>query len=121
MEGPLIPWLILALGVVFNAGANILMKFAANHAAGTSQGLLVRLFTDPITMAGVACFGIALAFYTTALTKFELSVAYPIMTSIGLVMVFAFSILGFKESLTLYKVIGTLLVMAGVVFLTRGA
>jgi multidrug transporter EmrE-like cation transporter len=113
--------LILALGVIFNAAANILMKFAANHAGASDKGLLLRLFTEPTLMAGVACFGIALAFYTVALTKFELSVAYPIMTSLGLVLVFAFSILGFKESLHLTKIAGTLLIMAGVVLVTRGS
>jgi multidrug transporter EmrE-like cation transporter len=109
------------LGVVFNAAANILMKFAASHAAATDKGLLVRLFTEPYLIAGLGCFGIALAFYSVALTKFELSVAYPIMTSVGLILVFGFSILGFKESLHVAKLLGTLLIVAGVVLVTRGS
>ena len=40
------------------------MKVAANHAGASDKGLLLRLFTEPTLMAGVACFGIALAFYT---------------------------------------------------------
>ena len=98
------------------------MKAAATQAGGgAAKGLLMRLFTEPYLVAGVACFGIALAFYSVALTKFELSVAYPLMTSVGLLLVFGFSILGFKESLHLSKIVGTLLILAGVVFLTRGS
>jgi multidrug transporter EmrE-like cation transporter len=96
------------------------MKVAATHAATSDRGLLVRLFTDPYLVAGVGCFGIALGFYSVALTKFELSVAYPVMTSVGLVLVFAFSLIGFKESMHLTKVLGTLLIVAGVVLVTRG-
>ena len=97
------------------------MKVAATQAGASEKGLLLRLFTEPYMMAGVACFGVALAFYSVALTKFELSVAYPLMTSLGLMLVFGFSILGFKESLDLSKVLGTILIMAGVVLVSRGA
>jgi multidrug transporter EmrE-like cation transporter len=106
--------------VIFNATANILMKAAASSAA-SSSGLLLRLFTEPRLILGVGCFGVALGCYSVALTKFELSVAYPIMTATGLILVFAFSILGFKESLHLTKVLGTLLIIAGVVLVTRGS
>lgn len=112
------PWIHLAVGVAFNAIANILMKSAALAAA---DGGAVRLVLEPRFALGVAAFVVALAAYTSALSSIDLGVAYPIMTSAGLVIVAAASVLLFGESMGPVRLLGTALVLAGVVLLATSA
>ena len=80
---------------------------------------LFKLLLDPFIFSGFAAAFIASFFWMAAVTnKIELSRAYP-MTAIGLVLVFVFSIIFFKEALTVYKVIGMFLIISGVLFISK--
>ncbi|HCU01671.1 MAG: EamA-like protein transporter family [Candidatus Moranbacteria bacterium GW2011_GWE1_35_17] len=80
---------------------------------------LFKLLLDPFIFSGFAAAFIASFFWMAAVTnKIELSRAYP-MTTIGLVLVFVFSIIFFKEALTVYKVIGMFLIISGVLFISK--
>jgi len=80
---------------------------------------LSKLLLDPFILSGFVAAFIASFFWMAAVTnKIELSKAYP-MTTIGLVLVFIFSIIFFKESLTAYKVIGMCLIVFGVLFIGK--
>ena len=57
-------------------------------------------------------------FWLIALSKIELSVAYP-MLSVGYVLLMILSYFLLNETITVYKVIGTLLVVAGVTLISR--
>lgn len=111
-------WIALGVAVLFNAGANILIKMGAR---ATGSGLELdqawRLALEPTVLGGIASFGLALAFYAYALTEIELSVGYPILTSLGLVIVFVWSVTFFQETLDPPKILGTLAVLVGVVLL----
>ncbi len=115
-------WIALSIAVVLNAAANILIKAAAR---GVEIQLdlpgLVRLATEPYLAVGIASFAAALGFYAYALTGIELSVGYPIMTSLGLVIVFLWSVMFFQERLDWVKVVGTASILVGVVMLARPA
>ncbi len=54
-----------------------------------------------------------------AMTKFELSYAYP-FTLLGLVLVTIFSVAFFGENVSAYDVSGILLIVLGVVLISRG-
>ncbi|MBX6395067.1 MAG: EamA family transporter [Alicyclobacillaceae bacterium] len=115
-------WAALGFGIVFNALANILMKAAARHGAGPAGGWsgILSAVLNIYLLAGIASFVLALGAYTFALTRFELSVAYPIMTSLGLVLVALASFLLFREPFTGWKTVGTLLILAGVLCVASG-
>ncbi len=112
------PWIHLAVGVAFNAIANILMKSAA---LAVGDGGAAKLIVEPRFALGVAAFVVALAAYTAALASIDLGVAYPIMTSAGLVIVATASVLLFGESMGPVRLLGTALVLAGVVLLATSA
>jgi multidrug transporter EmrE-like cation transporter len=61
---------------------------------------------------------LALGAYSFALSRLDLSIAYPIMTSLGLVIVALASILLFGETFNGPKIAGTLLIIFGVILLT---
>ena len=119
--GSPIRWLILTLGIVFNVTANISVKAAVRGVAGgLTARTALRLLLAPYFLLGVVSFGLALLFYSYALTSLDLSIAYPIMTSLGLVLVFALSVAFFGESLAWPKLLGTALILAGVFLVARG-
>jgi len=68
---------------------------------------------------GVALFGLALAAYSVVLSKINLSVAYPIMTGAGFLLVFLVSGLYFRENITAIHMLGSTLILAGVWVLAR--
>ena len=111
-------YLMLALGIVFNAGANILMKVAM-RGIGTLEelgfGPYARgMLTSGWLWSGRASFGAALVCYTYVLSRINLSVAYPVFTSVGFAIVILFSAFMLKETVTWWQVAGFVLIIAGV-------
>lgn len=54
-----------------------------------------------------------------AMTKFEISYAYP-FTLLGLVLVTIFSVVFFGESINIYKLIGIVFIILGIVVISKG-
>ena len=80
--------------------------------------LLQALFGDIFMLSGFAAAFIAALFWMAAMSKFELSFAYPFM-SLAFVLVLALSVMLLGESLTVGKVCGVLLICAGIVVTVR--
>ena len=57
--------------------------------------------------------------WMVAMTKFEISYAYP-FTILGLVLVTIFSVIFFGESLDIYKITGITLISLGVIVISIG-
>ena len=77
-----------------------------------------KLFLDPFLVSGLASAFIASLFWIAAMTRFEVSYAYPFM-SLAFILVLILSVLLFKETLTANKVWGLLLIVAGIVVSSR--
>ena len=75
---------------------------------------LFRAFIDPYVLSGFASAFIASFFWMAAVSKFEISVAYPFM-SLAFVLVLLFSVLLFQEPITIGKVVGMGLICAGII------
>jgi len=121
---PMSIYLVLLAAIVLNAGANIMIKAAMRKSPIIpDQGALFQAFAqaakNPYLIGGVVLFGLALAAYSVVLSRLNLSVAYPIMTGAGFLLVFLVSGLYFKESITAVHVLGSGLILAGVWVLTR--
>lgn len=116
-------WLILAVAIVFNALANVLIKAGMRQWTGQAltMAVLPKVVLSPFLIAGVASFGLALVTYSYSLTKLPLSLGYPIMSSVGLIIVAVSSVLFFEETYTLPKLLGTLLILVGVFLVAQSA
>jgi multidrug transporter EmrE-like cation transporter len=114
-------YVIFIVAIVLNAVANILMKAGAVPPRQSSHmtDVLRNMVSNPFIIAGVVCFTLGLAAYNYVLIKTDLSVAYPIMTSVGYVIVILAAWLFFKESLTIVQVSGIALIAAGVWMVAR--
>lgn len=116
-------YFILAIAIVTNASANFLLKLGMKK-GGSLDGLslmdiIFKMATNYLFWGGVGCFIINLVAYSYALSKMQLSIAYPIMTSVGYALIVFSSILFLKESLTLIQSAGLVLIITGVVMLVK--
>ncbi|MCK5535355.1 MAG: hypothetical protein KAI79_00935 [Bacteroidales bacterium] len=53
-----------------------------------------------------------------AMTKFDISYAYP-FTTLGFILIFLFSVLLFQEPVTWQKIIGLILIVSGIIVTSR--
>ena len=101
-------YLVLGIAILTNAAANILIKIGMNRVGGMDIGslhdILNKFMLNQFIWAGVFLFGAALVTYSYVLSYIQLSVAYPIMTSMGFVVVILISLLYLGEKLTLLQI-----------------
>jgi len=81
--------------------------------------LIKLIIFDPFILSGLASAFLASLFWMAAMTKFSLSFAYPFMSSAFVIVMF-FSVLLFGEALNIYKLVGTVLIVLGIVVLSQG-
>ena len=74
---------------------------------------LIKLVLDPFIFSGFIAAFIASLFWMAAMTKFEITHAYPFM-SLAPALVFLLGVFVLNESFTLGKVIGLLIIMIGI-------
>ena len=111
-------FLLLAGSAVFTASANTLMKLAFGHQKdlldGGAVNAVLRIVLNPWAVAGVGCFGISFVFLSAALTRTDLSLAYPFMAGLVFLLVLAVSVLFFSEQVTLWRLAGVAAILAGI-------
>ena len=115
-------WLILVLGVFSNALASVMIKVAV------SQPRKFPSLTEPISAltnwpfwVGLFFYGVAFLLYASALAKFPLNVAHPVLTAGAVAMVALLSVVIFKEPISWASSAGIVLVIIGVVLITAPA
>ena len=112
-------WLILIMGILFNASASILVKLAM---------MPPRKFpslSDPVNALsnwpfwlGLVLYGLAFLLYAAALARLPLNVAHPVLTAGAVASVAICSYFIFREPFHWTTIVGILLVIAGVAFIT---
>jgi multidrug transporter EmrE-like cation transporter len=120
-----VTWILLLGGVALNAAAQLFLK-AATRASGVlvadtgsvSWIAAAHLLEQPPLWAGLACYGISVFLWVGALSRVPVSVAYPLLSIGYVVNAFAAAAL-FGEVLSVTKLAGIGLIIAGVLLLTR--
>lgn len=79
---------------------------------------LIKLIFDPFIFSGFASAFIASLFWMAAMTKFEITTAYPFM-SLAPALVFVIGVLFLGETFTIGKVLGLLLIIIGIVITVK--
>jgi len=115
--------LILA-GVLLNAAAQLLLKAGTNavgHFEFSAANIVpvgLRLALEPFILSGVACYVVSLVVWIMALSRVEVSIAYP-MLSIGYVINAVAAWYLFGESLTALRLTGIGFIVVGVFLVAR--
>ena len=115
-------FLIIFIGLICASTGQVLWKVGMNQIGqidtidiGTIFGMLVNYYV----LAGIIMYALSTILWLIALSNKELSYAYPFV-SLTYVFVLFFSFFIFKESVTITRVIGTLIIIFGLVFIVRG-
>jgi multidrug transporter EmrE-like cation transporter len=90
----------------------------ASHIAHQSEGFwsISKLL---YLGSAIAAYGLGFIFYTFALKRLAMSLAYPVMTAITLLIIAIVGVLVLNEDMTTTKILGMLLIATGAFFLTR--
>ncbi len=111
--------------IFFTVYGQIILKYRISHFGQFPKNALDKLvfllflIIDPLIFSGfVAAFLASLA-WMAAMTKFDLSHAYPFM-SLNFVAVLLLSVWFLSEPMTIQKVLGVVLIVLGTVIIARG-
>jgi len=117
--------LLLALVAAMSCANQLLLKAGVSQGgpiAISFEGLMVlirRIFTTPLILAGYALGGLTNLVWLTALSRFEISFAAPVMAGLSFVFLLAASALVLGETVGSNRWIGTLLIVAGMFLVGR--
>lgn len=91
---------------------------------GTSAGPPVQYVGDKLqfninayTIVGVFLYGTSFIIYTYLLSKYDLGYIIPLTTALVYAIIFTASYFIFKEVFTATKIVGIVMILAGLVFL----
>lgn len=111
-------------GVLLNATAQLLLK-AGTNAIGTFAFSVPniapvgwKLATEPHIVVGVGCYVVSVVVWILALSRVEVSIAYP-MLSIGYVVNAIAAWYLFGEAVTLTRLAGIAIIILGVFIVAR--
>jgi multidrug transporter EmrE-like cation transporter len=114
----------IASTVFFTVYSQLIMRWQVSQAGvlpldfmGKIQ-FVAQLFLNPWILSSILSTLFAGISWMLAMTRFEISYAYP-WVSLNFVLMLVFGVLLFDESFNLAKVFGTLLIIAGVVLIAR--
>jgi drug/metabolite transporter (DMT)-like permease len=86
--------------------------------AGQALGIIWRMATNPYVVIGLGIYMFGTLFWLMALSRVQLSFAYPFASlSYGLMLLASWLL--FREDISLLRVIGTAVIIAGVLIISR--
>jgi small multidrug resistance pump len=119
----------LVIALLLNAFANLMIKFGM-HAintelagqslfAGGPVGVIKLVLRHWILVVGIGCFALNLGFYSFALQKLPISVAYPIMVASGFAIIAGVAGWQLGESLSTIQWVGVGAILLGVTLVAQ--
>ena len=115
---------LVMTGVLLNAAAQLLLK-AGTNSVGTfafslENALPVgwRLATEPHIAGGLACYVVSVVVWIMALSRVEVSIAYP-MLSVGYVVNAVAAWYLFGEAVSATRLVGIGIIIVGVYIVAR--
>lgn len=115
---------LIMIGVLLNAVAQLALKASVRDtgsielSASSAVPVAGQLMSEPWLWVGLFCYGISVIVWILALSRVDVTIAYP-MLSVGYVVnaIAAYALLG--ESLTAGRLIGIGIIILGVTVLAR--
>ena len=115
---------LVLTGVMLNAAAQLLLKAGARAIAGVGFSvangwtLAERIALNPPILAGLALYAVSVVVWILALSRVEVSIAYP-MLSIGYIVNALAGWLLFSEAVSAARVAGIGVIIVGVWLVAR--
>ena len=115
---------LVMTGVLLNAAAQLLLKAGTNavgqfeFTAANAVPVGLRLALEPHIVGGIACYVVSVAVWIMALSRVEVSIAYP-MLSVGYVVNAVAAWYLFGEAVTPLRLLGIAVIILGVFIVAR--
>jgi multidrug transporter EmrE-like cation transporter len=115
---------IIVLGVLLNAAAQLLLKVGVSPLGPLSVGVgdalptMIRVLSQWPVLLGLACYVVSVGVWVVALSRVDVSVAYP-MLSLGYVVNVAAAWWLLGEAVGPARIAGVVLILAGVWLVAR--
>jgi multidrug transporter EmrE-like cation transporter len=115
---------LVMLGVLLNAAAQLLLKAGTNavgHFEFSGANILpvgMKFALEPHILGGLTCYAVSVVVWIMALSRVEVSIAYP-MLSVGYVVNAAAAWYLFGEQVTIERLVGIGIIILGVFVVAR--
>ena len=117
-------FMLVLAGVLLNAAAQLLLKAGTNGIgafAFSADNLVpvgIKVASNPFILGGLGCYAVSVVVWIMALSRVEVSLAYP-MLSIGYVVNAVAAWYLFGEALSAQRMIGIGTIVVGVFLVAR--
>ena len=109
-------WLYVFIAGINTCIGNLMLKQSRRVPHDSS---LFSMLFSPWFIMGLVFFGMNVIIFTKALEKLPVSAAYPVLAGLGFCLLAICSSLIFKERLSLSQWSGVVLILAGIVIVSR--
>lgn len=110
----------ILLATLFASLSQLMLKYQMNSISDIPQGLKIApfviklIFTNIWIMGCVVSSLCAIFCWVGAVSKFQLSIAFPYFSGLTFVVVTGMSVFLFNDSLSFHKIAGIVLIIAGI-------
>ena len=116
----------LLLSIILGVGSQLIIKWKMSAFSFDDYetwqekfSLAFSMLLNPYIIIALVLTLLAGVTWMIAMTKFEISYAYP-FTLLALVLVTIFSVIFFGESINIYKLIGIVFIIFGIIVISKG-
>ena len=114
--------LLLIASAMTNALGSTVMKHAyGGDSSIVSSGLIagiLKILLNPWIILGLGMFGISFFFMAAALSRTDLTLAYPMMSGLVYLILLFVGFFIFKEKITMIRIMGIGAILIGITMLT---
>lgn len=114
-ENLMINYILIAVYLIFSLAGVFLFKIGCQKEflVSVSTGIF-SLNISLISIIGLLCYVCSFLMYMFLISKFDMTYIVPVTTGITYILTFILAVLIFKEAITVNKVIGSVLILMGV-------
>jgi multidrug transporter EmrE-like cation transporter len=112
---------MIIISILLSSAAQLLLKYGASSPSiqkaiysHSILNLFYAMISTPQIILGLVCFGVSLILWIVILSRTDVSYAYPFV-ALGICLTILAGWFFFNESLSLLRIIGVVIVVAGVI------
>ncbi len=115
----------IIMTIVFTVYSQLILRWQVSEAGSAPAdnlekiNYIFKLLLRPWVITGIVSTFMAGISWMLTMTKYEISYAYPFV-SLNYIFILLFGIIMFNESMSFYKLVGSVLVVIGIVIIGKG-
>jgi uncharacterized membrane protein len=114
--------IIILVGILFASLGQVFWKIGMNSMGAIdnfSISGIISMFFNPVVLLGLSMYGLSTVFWLIALSQKDLSYVYPFI-SLTFIIVLFLSYFVLKEQIGTARIIGTVIIIIGLMVVVRG-